>query len=101
MSTPPPPSCSPLSGLSSSNVNTETFAGGNGVSCNSTLTAACAGPIPIGAPPMPWQQVPVTGAKSAPLGPDGQSRAMLNGRLAVFGSLGLIGTGAPAPALKG
>ena len=30
---PPPPSCSPFSGKSSSNTNTESCAGGNGVGC--------------------------------------------------------------------
>ncbi len=38
---PPPASCSPLSGKSSSNTNTESFDGGNGVGCVSTVTADC------------------------------------------------------------
>ena len=63
---PPPPSCSPFSGKSSWNTNTDSLAGGNGVFCVSTVTAGAAvgvhvvaggtgvQPAAIGAPPMPW-----------------------------------------------
>src|SRR5256886_13281387 len=39
-SSPPPPSCSPFSGKSSSNMNTESFEGGNGSGCVSTVSGA-------------------------------------------------------------
>src|SRR2546422_7095922 len=71
-SMPPPASCSPLSGKSSWNTNTESFDGGKGFGCTNTLN--CAGKAPvvavhttdpaagtqaIGAPPMPWPQLGV------------------------------------------
>src|SRR5947207_14634648 len=37
---PPPPSCSPFSGKSSWNTNTESFEGGNGSGCVSTVSGA-------------------------------------------------------------
>ena len=40
LSIPPPASCSPLSGWSSSNTNTETLAGGSGIGSTMTFTAA-------------------------------------------------------------
>src|ERR1700758_487744 len=69
-SIPPPPSCSPLSGKSSSNTNTESFEGGKGLGCTSTVTAGkvpvelhvtagATGTQAIGAPPMPWPQLGV------------------------------------------
>src|SRR5438046_9341807 len=39
---PPPPSCSPFSGKSSWNTNTDSLAGGDGVFCGSTVTAGAA-----------------------------------------------------------
>src|SRR5882672_969124 len=64
-SMPPPESCSPLSGKSSSNTNTESFDGGKGLGCTTTFTVAgkaplvavhvtdpAAGTQGIGAPPM-------------------------------------------------
>src|SRR5205085_2593458 len=39
-SIPPPPSCSPFSGKSSSNTNTDSFDGGNGSGCVSTVREA-------------------------------------------------------------
>src|SRR3989442_278454 len=74
-SMPPPASCSPLSGKSSWNTNTESFDGGKGFGCTNTLN--CAGKAPvvavhttdpaagtqaIGAPPMPWPRRGVGGA---------------------------------------
>src|SRR6267143_1271992 len=66
----PPASCSPLSGKSSSNTNTESFAGGYGEGSEMTVTGAHVGvPVQvfagatglqaagIGAPPMPWPVV--------------------------------------------
>src|SRR5476651_469547 len=71
-STPPPPSCSPLSGKSSSNTNTESFEGGKGFGCTTTFTVAGKAPVAavhttvpaagtqaIGAPPIPWPQLAV------------------------------------------
>ena len=71
-SMPPPESCSPLSGKSSSNTNTESFDGGKGLGCTSTFTVAgkaplvavhvtdpAAGTQAIGTPPMPWPQLGV------------------------------------------
>ncbi|VWC31863.1 hypothetical protein BCO37747_06900 [Burkholderia contaminans] len=92
-SDPPLTSTSPFSGASSSNTNTDSFAVWYGVSVSSTLSCpACPAPVcpafaaaicagAIGEPPMLWPHLPVPGAKSAPLGPDGQSSAMLNCRL--------------------
>src|ERR1700674_5035781 len=78
-SIPPPLSCSPLSGLSSSNTNTESFAGGNGLRCTTTLTVVgnapevavhvtvpAAGTQAIGAPPIPWPQLGVGLLKQLP-----------------------------------
>src|ERR1700719_2102261 len=67
VSIPPPPSCSPLSGKSSSNTKTDSFDGGNGVGCANILTAGkvpvavhvtagATGTQAIGAPPMPWPE---------------------------------------------
>src|SRR2546429_9881485 len=39
----PPPSCSPFSGKSSWNTNTDSLAGGSGVFCVTTVTAGAAG----------------------------------------------------------
>src|SRR5882672_8608758 len=67
-SIPPPPSCSPLSGKSSSYTNTESFEGGNGSGSTRTVmtggkvpeavhvTAGATGTQAIGAPPIPWPQ---------------------------------------------
>src|SRR2546423_13094830 len=61
----PPPSCSPFSGKSSWNTNTDSLAGGSGVFCVTTVTAGAAGggqgvaggprggPPAVGAPPPP------------------------------------------------
>ena len=61
-STPPPLSCSPFSGKSSSKMNADRLEGMFGVGCENTVTLACCRPvfgsIPIGAPPMPWPQCP-------------------------------------------
>src|SRR5260370_42018239 len=54
-STPPPESCSPLSGKSSSKTLTESFAVGNGSPCTSTATAVWPGAT--GSPPMLWPHV--------------------------------------------
>src|SRR2546423_60423 len=51
-SSPPPPSCSPFSGKSSSNMNTESFEGGNGSGCVSTVSGAATPgtTVPAGTP---------------------------------------------------
>src|SRR5215469_1736710 len=79
-STPPPPSCSPLSGRSSSNTNTESFEGGKGLGCTSTVTDAGKAPVvavhvtepaagtqAIGAPPIPWPQLGLGLPKQPPV----------------------------------
>ena len=60
-----------MSGKSSSNTNTETFDGGKGLGCTSTVTfagkallavhvtAGATGTQAIGAPPIPWPQLGV------------------------------------------
>src|SRR5882672_9731744 len=71
-SMPPPESCSPLSGKSSWNTNSESFDGGKGLGCTTTFTFAGNAPVvavhttdpvagtqAIGAPPMPWPQLGV------------------------------------------
>src|SRR5579862_5683801 len=78
-STPPPPSCSPLSGKSSSNTNTDSLEGGNGFGCTITFTLVGKAPVlavhatlpgagtqAIGAPPMPWPQLAVAFPKQPP-----------------------------------
>src|SRR4029077_2976190 len=105
-SMPPPPSCSPFSGKSSSNTNTESFEGGNGVRCDKIVTGAkvpahvVAGATgvqtaAIGAPPMPCPQVP------PPVVEKVQSLVMSNALRSELGSAGFIGTGAPPPLENG
>src|ERR1700747_1477674 len=103
---PPPPSCSPFSGKSSSKTNTESFEGGNGVRCDKIVTGANV-PVQvvafaagvqtdgIGAPPMPCPQVPPPDVEKV------QSLVMSNGLCGPVGSFKFIGTGAPPPLANG
>src|SRR5260370_19577859 len=72
-SIPPPLSCSPFSGKSSWNTNTESFDGGNGSGCVSTVIGlkahVVAGGVIVqrtGAPPMPCPQAPGFDAFATP-----------------------------------
>src|SRR5260370_38802442 len=85
-STPPPPSCSPFGGKSSSNTNTDSFEGGNGSGCVSTVTAlkahAVAGGVivhRIGAPPMPCPQAAGAPAFATPFVQSADRLAFSNG----------------------
>src|SRR5882672_4316288 len=76
-SIPPPPSCSPLSGKSSSYTNTESFEGGNGSGCARIVTDVC--PAAIGAPPIPWPQAAGFVACDTPLVQSAVEFPLLNG----------------------
>src|SRR5579862_8322750 len=96
-SMPPPPSCSPFNGKSSSNTNTESLEGGNGSGCVSTVTGlppglneqVVAGGVIVqrsGAPPMPWPQAPGLEAFATPLVQSADRLAFSNGLPASPGS---------------
>ncbi len=85
-STPPPPSCSPFSGKSSWNTNTDSFDGGYGSGCVNTVTAlkahVVAGGVIVhrsGTPPMPCPQAPGFVALALPLVQSGDRFAFANG----------------------
>src|SRR5450631_3413435 len=89
-SMPPPPSCSPLSGKSSSYTNTESFDGGYGAGCVKIVTLDCCmwltGSMPIGAPPMPCPQAPGVVAFAEPFVQSADRLALINGLAASPGS---------------
>src|ERR1039458_2153991 len=96
-SIPPPPSCSPFSGKASSNTTTDSFAGGYGEGCVSTVTDpkvpvhVVAGATGVqaagtGAPPMPWPQVPGFVAVAEPLAQFADRFVAINGLAASPGS---------------
>src|SRR3981081_428957 len=85
-STPPPPSCSPFTGKSSSKTKTDSFDGGNGSGCVSTVTAlkahVVAGVVIVtttGAPPIPWPQAPALVAWEMPFTQSAVRLAFANG----------------------
>src|SRR5437764_15085095 len=87
---PPPPSCSPFSGKSSSNMNTERFEGRNGSGCVSTVSGLAvvgneqvvAGGVTVhrtGARPMPCPQEPAAVAHRRPFVQLADAFALLEG----------------------
>src|SRR5207248_10884967 len=87
---PPPPSCSPFSGKSSSNMNTESYEGGNGSGCVSTVSGLAvvgneqvvAGGVMVhwtGAPLMQCPQEPGSVARATPVVQSADSVTFTNG----------------------